>query len=315
MSTCETVRQNIRDINAYVAKFSHEQRSAAVELLFSKALSFVFHLPFYTSENNDSNVLNKIVWNGQNESAPICSANTGADSIVFARNFDVLVEITRRTGANQWKLEFGPALRHMSEYLTQTGRLKDSVHLLLIAPEIHSDTFNSIRQKQIEEDNIIPMTFDNVEKIAEVCSLAIGLRHVDLKNLFGILADNIRKIDNLHEYVAKSEEDVLKWQKDLLRYNRLAFLGIKGYKVFKNRQARILTASDIVTELNTQKDVQSYFKILGKLPSRTDVSDGLLIFGFGCQQGLLEHDPILSIASELDIQKRMEEIVENIKQA
>jgi hypothetical protein len=202
----------------------------------------------------------------------------------------------------------------MNEYLTRTGKLQDSVYLLLIAPEIHLDTFNSIHQKQIEETNIIPLTFGNIEKIAEMCALAIGLRHIDLKNLFGILASTLRKIDNLQEYVAKSEEAVLQWQKDYLDHSKLVFLGIKGYKVFKNRQATILTASDIVTELNTQKDVQSYFKILGKLPKRTEVSDGLLIFGFGCQNGLLEHDPILSIASELDIQKRMEEIVEKIKQ-
>lgn len=315
MSTCETARQNIRNINAYVTNFPHEQRSAAVELLFSKALSFVFHLPFYTSENNDQNILNKVVWNGHDETAPVCGANTGADTIVFARDFDILVEITRLTGANQWKREFAPALRHMNEYLTQTGKSKDSVYLLLIAPEIHVDTFNSIRQKQIEENNIITMTFDNVEKIAEVCSLTVGLRHVDLKNLFGVLADNIRKIHELQEYVTKDKEIILEWQRDFLRYSRLAFLGTKGYKVFKKKQAKILTASDIVTELNTQKDVQSYFKILGGLPKRTDVVDGLLVFGFGCQQGLLEHDPILSIASQLDIQKRMEEILENIKQA
>jgi hypothetical protein len=315
MSACETARQNIRDISAYVRKFPHEQQSAAVELLFSKAVSFVFHLPFYTSENDDQNILNRVVWNGHDEIAPVCGTNAGADTIVFARDFDILLEVTRLTGANQWKREFAPALRHLNEYLIQTRKSKDSVYLLLIAPEIHVDTFNSIRQKQIEENNIIPITFDNVEKIAEVCSLTVGLRHIDLKNLFGVLADNIRKIHDLQEYIAKSEKIILEWQRDFLRQSKLAFLGIKGYKVFKKKQAKILTASDIVTELNTQKDVQSYFKILGGLPERTDVIDGLLIFGFGCQQGLLEHDPILSIASELDIQKRMEEILDNIKQA
>lgn len=314
MSSCETVLSDVGNFTGYVNRYPREQRSAAIELLISKAIAFMFHLPFFTSETNDLLVVHKVVWNGRNETAPICGPGGASDTNLFARHIDFLVEITLRTGANQWKLEFAPALRHMQEYIAVNNKSSDEVYLLLIAPQIHQDTYNSIRHKLNEGSNIIPLKFNNVEKIAQVCNLSIGLRHIDLKHLFDKLARKIMDINNLPNYEATSEEIIDNWRKDFLRNDRFVFLGIKGYRVFKERQREIMTASDIFTELSTKNDVKLYFDITEQIPDRKDMVKGMLELGFAYETGVPLPDPILSIASELEIEKRLEEILQSIKQ-
>lgn len=315
MSICESTLLNIKNIDSYLARFpTADQKSAAVEMLISRAIAFMFHLPFYTSETNDMAVEHKVVWNGRGETAPVCGPSGGSDTNVYARDSDILVEITQRTKANQWKLEFGPGLRHMEEYIAETKKLRDEIYLFLVAPKIHVDTYNSIRQKQIEGMNIVPLTFNDVEKMTEVCDLTIGLRHIDLTNLFDTLSRNIIQNADFETYFAESSECILKWRASFLRNDRLAFLGIKGYKVFKEKGQEMMTASDIVTELITRPDVRLYFDIIGQEPNRNDLYNGMLTFGFAYESGLPRPDPILSVASELDIEKRMKEILGRIKE-
>ena len=82
MSTCQEVRQNIKRMNQYVNSFPFIQKSPAVELLFSKSIAYMLHLPFYNSENNNPRIKQKVVWNGRNEAAPEGAPNGGADTVV-----------------------------------------------------------------------------------------------------------------------------------------------------------------------------------------------------------------------------------------
>jgi hypothetical protein len=273
----------------------------------------MFHLPFYTSENEDLKVKHKVVWNGKGDTAPICGKSHSSDTNVYARHYDILLEITQRDGANQWKLEFGTGLRHMEEYIKKTGKLREDIYLFLVAPKIHVDTYTSVRQKVIEGENIILFTFKDVGNIIEVCNLTIGLRHIDLENLMNRLLRCMIDNMDLSHYEKKYEDILVEWRKTFLKNDRLVFLGIKGYKVFREKKQSIMTASDILTEIQAQEDVKKYFDIIGELPKREEVCNGMLTFGFAYESGLPQRDPLLSIASELDINQRMNEILDGIK--
>jgi hypothetical protein len=315
MSTCSSTLEKIRNLEVFLSPIPQQDRKSAVaEFLISEAVSYMFHLEFYNSKTDRASVEHKVVWNGYFEkNDAYCGSNTGADTNVYAREFDVLVEVTRRDEANQWKLEFASGLRHMEQYIAKTVKPRDQVHLFLVAPKIHVDTYNSIRQKQIEGQNILPLTFIDIAHIAEVCNITIGLRHVDLSNLFDSLGRAIQKNETLDSYEKVANDIIGKWRKTFLQNDKLAFLGIKGYKVFREKGQDMMTASDILTELNTLEDVKLYSVITEDAPKRDDVRNGMLTFGFAYESGYIGRDTILSVASESDIEKRMSEILESIK--
>lgn len=312
MSTCQEVRNNIKNLDAYIAPFPSNQRSAAVELLFSKAISFIFHLPFFTTANDDTTISQKVLWHGQ-DGTNLRKAPAGADAIIFARHFDVLVEITQNTGTNQWNREFARAVRHMEDYITTNQKETGKVYLILTAPEIHRDTFQSISQKIHDGFNMVLLTFENLEKILEVCCLTIGLRHFDLKQLFGTIMRFTKDITTLSSFDRKITRTISDWRKNFLRNDKVAYVGIKSYNLFKTTKRTNMTASDIATELFTHKEVRAYFRILNEPLTKDCVCDGMLTFGFACETGIPQPDPILTIVSKLEIEERMKEILENIE--
>ena len=91
-------------------------------------------------------------------------------------------------------------------------------------------------------------------------------------------------------------------------------LGVKGYRVFKDKKQKILQASDILTDLNTQDNVKLYFDIIGEEPNRDDICKGMLTFGFAYESGISQPDMYLSVASDDDVENRMKEIMESLKE-
>lgn len=313
MSDCESVTNNINNLRAYRNKYDKDDRPAALELLISQAISHMFHLPFYNSDNDDVNVEHKVVWNGKDTTPPKCGPSDNSDTIVYARHYDFLIEITNLKNVNQWRREFGSAVRHYEEYITKPNNSKDSTYIFLICPKIHPDTYNSIRQRVNEGDKIIVFTFDNIKNILTVCNLIIGLRHIDLIILMDRLLRCIIENINIKKYETECADFINEWRKTLLKDDKLVFLGVKGYKVFKEQDKKYMSASDILTELQTQSDVKNYFQIMDSPPVRKDVYDGMLTFGFAYESGIPRADPILSIASELDINHRIQEIQDSIQ--
>lgn len=313
VSTCQTTQNDIKNIDAFLANFPRVEHSARIEVLFSKALGYMFHLPFYTSVTNDPSKQHKVIWFGENELAPRCAPGNCSDAIVFARHFDVLMEVTQNTGTRQWDREFARVCRHLEDYIKNQKKDRETVYLLLLVKDIHRDTFTSVKPKNREGYNILPITFDNFEKILEVCNLAIGLKHFDVKSLFSRLIRILIDSPNLTHYNRYAKRAVSEWRVNLIDRYRLAYVAIKSYKVFKIEGREHLTASEITTEINTQQDVQSFFKILGRRARKEDVIDSLLTFGFASDAGLPQTDMILSLVSTLEIQERIQEIMESIK--
>jgi hypothetical protein len=311
---CQSTVTSIRNWDSYIAKYpTTDQKSAGIELLITQAISYMFHLPFFTSVTDDATIKQKVVWNGKGDAAPVLAHGNGADANVFARHYDILLEVTQRTTANQWKFEFATSLRHLEDYVKKSPRSPDDIYLYLIAPEITKDTYNSVQQRVSDGDNILLLTFDELAKLVEVCHLTIGLRHIDLANLMEILSRFI--IDNDYEtYKIKHSQVLSEWRANFLKNDRLVFLGIKGYKVFMEKKLPMMMASDILTELLTLDEVKLYFNIVGQMPARKDVSNGMLTFGFAYESGLPRRDPFLSVASQSDIIKAINHIKHSLLQ-
>jgi len=312
MNTCQEVRNNIKNLNAYLTPFPLDQQSAAVEQLFSNAVSLIFHLPFFTAGTDDAKISQKVIWFGHN-GTNLRKAPAGHDAIVFARHFDVLMEITQNTGTQQWNREFARSVRHIKDYIKINRKGRDEVYLLLIVREIHRDTYESIRQKIRDGFNIVLLTFKNIEQILEVCGLAIGLRHFDLKQLFGTIIRFTKDITSLTSFNRRITPTISDWRKKFLKNDKFAYVGIKSYNLFKTTKRTYMTASDIATELFTQKEVKAYFRILKESLTKECVCDGMLTFGFACETGIPQPDPILTIVSKLEIEERIKEILANIE--
>src|SRR3972149_637313 len=137
MQNCSAIRQAIKHINTYVTGFPITHRSAAIEQLFSEAMGYMFHLKLFTILTDNSNINHKVVWLGQD--APILknAPAFGPDAVVFARHFDVLVEMTLKTGALQWDGEFSRAVRHIEDYIRETKMERNDVYLILLVSEIY----------------------------------------------------------------------------------------------------------------------------------------------------------------------------------
>ncbi len=313
MSTCRTIRESIKDVTSYIAKYPVPQQSAALELLFSKAMSLIFHLTFFTSATDNAAVTHKVVWLGKNETNPSNAPASSSDTIIYARHFDVLMEVTQNTGTKQWDREFCRAVRHRDAYIKNFKNEPDDVFLVLIVREINVDTYESIRQKIHEGSHIVLLRFSDIERILQVCDISIGLRHFDLKQLFSTLARDVKDTASLSGYNRKATHTISDWRKAFLKHDQLAYVGIKSYNLVKTMNMNHLTASYIATELYTQKEVKAYFKILDEPLRKEYVSSGMLTFGFACETGIPQLDPILTIVSKMEIEERIKEILANIE--
>jgi hypothetical protein len=315
ITTCESVLNDIDHLDIYLSKYRRsDQKSAGVELLFSKAIAFLLHLRFFSNANNDPLVIHKVVWNGNETSGISLAPREMPDTNIFARDYDILLEITQKTRAKQWSQEFASGIRHLREYIETTKKPRDKVYLLMVAPEIYVDTYNSVRGKQIEGFNIALLTFKEVRDLSQICDLSIGLRHIDILNLLRNLSSIMIKTDDFEVFKTLSAAAILNWKISFLKNDRLLFLGVKGYRVFKDKNQKILQASDILTELNTKKDVKSYFDIIGEELKREDICKGMLTFGFAYESGLPQPDMFLSVASDIEVENRMREILESLKE-
>ena len=59
-------------------------------------MAFMFHLTFFSSETNVVATKCKVVWNGTNGNPLALAPNGMADTNIFARDYDVLLEITQK---------------------------------------------------------------------------------------------------------------------------------------------------------------------------------------------------------------------------
>jgi hypothetical protein len=267
-----TLIGNLRKYKTFIAGFPLEQQASRIEHLFARSLSLALRLPFYTLDNDDSNVKHRVVWNGsktnwtRGEGTP--------DGIVYAHEYCILLEATLKTGTKQWTQEVSRSLQHYEDFAQQTGLRSQDCYLLMLVTELNSHTYTMVKQKVKERCCYVLLPVANLVSVLETCALAFTIRHADLRLLFGKIMDSCERSVAVADFLTKSAEEVGQWRVDRLENEQSLFVSAKSYRVLKH-MGRHAGVSEIYGQLYSDSSVAQYFEALGRTLTYNDIVDSL----------------------------------------
>lgn len=270
-----------RTILRLLKKLDQAQQSAYFEQLVAQAFSRILYLPFYSSDNDDASISHRVAWLGSEKNLSRDPQNANAppnnpDAIAYAYKFYVLIESTLRTGANQWTREFAQSLRHCDDFVSCTGAQPNEVYIVLVAPELHIDTYRSIRQNPRPGFNFIPLEVPALAKILETSILAFTMRHLELRRLLNQFPECIRNSSSLRDLHKLLKNLIKGWRQDVLKLEKDAFIGVKSYKVMKEIGGTHIGVSEILQKLQGHPIVLQYLNIIDDRLSVDEIRDILI---------------------------------------
>lgn len=289
MPSSRVILRGLKDLDGYLNQFNLSQQSAAFERLIAEALSSILHLPFCTSDNNDSQIPNRVVWLGSTN--PLSKAPSGKpDAIAHCCDFHLVIEATMRTGSNQWSREFAPSIRHCEDFCTDGGISRRDAYVLLVCTQLHVDTYRSIRNHPRQEYRLVPLEVADVERILQTSILAFTLRHLELRGLFHSLCDGIVASPSLPHFRSSVNGSIAQWQKDVLRLEKTVFIGIKSYEAMRRIGRQHIGATEILQKLQKHPVVNQYFKLIDDKVGADVIVDALVSHSFAAKLGATYED-------------------------
>lgn len=273
MMSSRAVLRNLKNLNQYLSQFS--QQSTYFEQLIAEAFCHILHLPFYTSNNDDASIPHRVTWQGSTNS--ISKAPQGRpDAIAYCYNFCLIIEITLKTGAKQWSQEFAQSIRHCEDFCSQNGMQQKDVYILMICPNLHRDTYRSIRNNPRQEYKLIPIKVSDLTKILEASILAFTMRHLELRRLFHEIPNCIKNSSSIKDSSESVDESISKWRANVLKLEKSAFIGVKAYEAMRKIGRAYIGVSEILQKLQKHWVVNQYFNIIGDKISSDIIEDSLV---------------------------------------
>lgn len=285
MESARTILRKLRNLNQYLSSFHNShQKPTYFEILVAKALSHLFHLPFYSSDNDNPDISHRVTWLGRIN--PISNApGGGPDAISYCYNFYILLEATINTGVRQWTREFASSIRHFENFCSATGAQKSNVYVLMICPKLHIDTYRSISSNPREECKLIPIEVTDFSRILETSILAFTIKHLEIRKLIHNIYDCIRSSSSLREFRKSVPESITTWQKDVLKMEKSSFTGVKSYEAMRKIGRTYIGLSEILKKLQNHPFVQQYFNIIGDKIGIKIIRDSLVQQSFASKSG------------------------------
>ena len=275
MTSSRTILRNLKNYNQYLAQFHQSQRSTYFEKLIAEAFSNILYLPFYTSDNDDPNIPYRLTWQGIINS--VSKAPQGKpDAIAYCYNYYLIIEATLKTGANQWALEFAQSIRHCEDFCNQNGIQQKDVFVLIVCTKLFRDTYRSIKNNPRQEYKLVPIEVSDLAKIFQASILAFTLRHLELRRLFHQISDCIRDSSSVRDFSESVDSSITRWQKDVLKLEKNAFIGVKSYEVMRKIGRTHIGMSEILQKLQRHPIVNQYFNIIGEKIRSDTIGDGLV---------------------------------------
>lgn len=261
MTSSRTVLKNLKNLNKYLAQFHQSQRSTYFEKFITEAFSNILYLPFHTSDNDDPNIPHRLTWQGSIN--PVSKAPRGKpDAIAYCYNYYLTIEATLKTGANQWAQEFAQSIRHCEDFCSQNGIQQKDAFVLMICTKLFRDTYRSIKNNPRQECKLIPIEVSELSRILETSILAFTMRHLELRRLFHQISDCIRDSSSVNDFYESVDSSITRWQKDVLKLEKSAFIGVKSYEAMRKIGRTHIGMSEILQKLQRHPVVNQYFNII-----------------------------------------------------
>jgi len=275
MISHRTLTRQLKNIDQFLSAYHISQRPTHFESLIAQTISKVLHLPFYAIDNDDPGISHKVMWQGK--SNPIQRApGSSYDAISYCYNFKLLIEATLNTGVRQWSREFAGAIRHWEDYCTISGSPHNSVYVLLIYPTLHRDTYRSIKANPKKECKIIPIDISSLVQILETSTLAYSIRHIDIRKLIHQICDCLHSSSSEKEFAKSEDETISRWQKEVLRLEKMVFTGLKSYEAMRKIKRTHISMSEILQRLQKHPIVKHYFNIIEDKIGSELIKDSLI---------------------------------------
>jgi hypothetical protein len=285
MISGRTILKRLRNIEMYLGQFRYKE-SIYFENIIGMALSKALYLPFYTKENDDENVRNRVVWGGSEQNGNLAKAPQGkSDIVAYCYGFFLAVEVTQKTGSGQWTDEFAQAVRHCDDFVKANGIEPNDVYIILITKKLHVDTYCSLRNYPRRKHKFVPIETEVLIRILQTAILALTIRHFELRTILNKISECLINSSSLSNFRIILNEELKNWQKQVLKREKRAFIGIKSYETMRKNPRSAVAVSEILQELLKHPFVGQYFKILKEELDPSEIEKALIEESLCCYAG------------------------------
>lgn len=310
MADKRTILRNLKNLNQFVIQFSRSLQPTHFEHLIAETLSKILFLPFYTADNDDTTVNHRVAWQGNIN--PVSKAPGGPDAIAYCHNFYLIIEASLNTGVRQWSREFGSSIRHCNDFVKQKRIQPNDVYIVLITPALHPDTYRSI--STCLEYSFIPIETSIVAKILETSILAITMRHIEFRKFLNQVSECLKTPTSLKDFNGSVDKLLTNWQKEVLKLEKTAFIGIKSYETMHKIDRSYIGISEIERKLQPQRKVNKYLKIIDDTLSTNLIEKSLIQQSLGYQLARnFDNENIFSPVPFEDFKARKIKLIDKVK--
>jgi hypothetical protein len=275
MISGRTILGHLKNLDGYLKQFAYE-KSTYFEHLISSALSQTLYLPFCTIDNDNQSVGPRVTWQGSDSNGVLSAAPAGKpDTIAYCCGFNIVVEATIKTGAKQWTDEFAQSIRHCDDFVKANNFFPDHIYILLVTPRLYEDTYLSLRHHPSTKYKIVPLETELLAEMLNTSILALTIRHLDLRRFLNKVRKYIRESSSCREFQENCKKDIIIWQKEVLKQEKNAFIGIKSYETMQKIRRTAVSSSEIFEHLLKDSFVKEYLDILGETVDVYEIEDTL----------------------------------------
>jgi hypothetical protein len=305
----------LKDFDGYLSQFNQSQWSTIFEQLIAEAFSNILYLPFYTSNNDNSQIPNRVVWLGSTN--PLSKApSEKPDAIAHCCDFHLVVEATMKTGTKQWSQEFAPSIRHCENLCADNGISPRDAYVLVVCTQLQVDTYRSIKSHPRQEYRLVPLEVADIARILQTSILAFTLRHLELRRLFHSICDGIVASSSLADFRGSANDAMAQWQKDVLRLEKSVFIGVKSYEAMRRIGRQHIGATEILQRLQRHPVVNQYFKLIGDKVGADAIADALITHSFAARLGATyEDEQLFQPVPGVDFRQRSLRLIRAVEEA
>jgi hypothetical protein len=315
MDLVAQVLEHLKNIQQYLNNFPECNQFAQFERLIIQSFSGILHLPFYTFDNDDQNVRYRVTWQGSDDGQqPSKAPKNSPDAIARCYDFYLIIEATKSVGANQWAKEFAPSFRHCDDFVEANNIQPEQIYIILVTPKLYNDTYRSLHNHPKREYKFVPMETIDVENILATSVLAFTAKHLEIRKLLNEIPDLFRTTSTLDEFRREMNRTVMDWQKDTLRIEKTAFIGIKSYEAMRNIKRTHIGTSEILSKLQEDPIVEKYLGLIAEKIEPDIIEESLVQQGLAYKlQKTFEGEKLLGPVPFIDFKNKWLRLIESVE--